>query len=127
MKEYQKYTERDGVITDSGTQWLSGNDVSNWPKDTALIEVGQEPTDFSPESYTIENGKLVKATASVIKDRQRLKELSDRESVRSTRKLRYESEQVTSLYWDWQESGKETDKEKWIEAKDSIRKEFPYL
>lgn len=126
MKEYRKYNLIGNQIADAGTEWMSEKDVALWEqiKDYALIEVGKEPSNL--KELTIENGQLVPATPEVIAERQRLKLLTQREAIRAERQRIYDSEAISSLYWNWIESSDEVDKQLWIEAKNQVRQELPY-
>lgn len=87
MKEYQKYTLVDNQIIDGGTQWLSDADIANWLKDTALVEVGSELTNW--EQMTIVDGELVKASADVIAQRQAAATEAYNEQQRRAREAEY--------------------------------------
>lgn len=96
--------------------------TGNW----AVIPTTDLPADFSVDTYTIENGELVRASDELIADRLHIKALAQREAIRAQREARYNSEEISSLYWNWVESGNEADKAKWIQAKNVVRAELPY-
>lgn len=87
MKNYQKYTEKEGVITDGGTQWLSNVDIANWPKETALVEVGREPDNW--QDMNVVNGELVRASAEVIASREAKAREAYNERQRALREAEY--------------------------------------
>lgn len=84
------------------------------------------PESFDPATYTIENGHLLLASDQVLMARKAVKLQAEHESIRAERQRLYESEAISSLYWDWIESGSEEDKTKWIDAKNEVRMKLPY-
>lgn len=87
MKNYHKYTEKDGGITDGGTQWLSNNDIAKWSKDTAFIEVGSEPADW--QNMNVVGGELVRASAEQIAEREATAAAAYNERQRALRQAEY--------------------------------------
>lgn len=99
--------------------------IGNW----LVIPNSVLPSDFSVETYTIVDGKLVPAPAEVLEARQAARLIAQAEEVRAARESRYRAETDT-LMFDAIEAYALAHPDDpafaaWLEAKDRIRQELP--
>ncbi len=97
------------------------------PPNCAIVLESELPDNW--QDMTIVNGKLVEATADVIATRRQVRIEEEIESVRTSRKIRYENETDT-LMIDAIEEFARTHPEysvfkRWLDAKNKIREDLP--
>lgn len=90
IREY-KIIKSEGIHLREATGSLFGDkeDLIALYKDYLIIPISDLPADFSPETYTIENGKLVKASEELIASRQAASLAAYNEGQRVLREAEY--------------------------------------
>lgn len=126
MNQYLILSRDSEILVSHGYQSGLFEDVQALNPNRLIVDPSNLPTDFSVDTYTIVDGELVKASDALIAERLHIKALAQREAIRAQREARYNSEEISSLYWNWVESGNEADKAKWVAAKNVVRAELPY-
>lgn len=90
IREY-KIIKSEGIHLREATGSLFGDkeDLIALYKDYLIIPISDLPAGFSPESYTLENGKLVKASEELIASRQAASLAAYNEGQRALREAEY--------------------------------------